>query len=385
MDTASPPPHTTQSDPPRPGSTRSRHRPKSREGDRAPIPHGVHTAPASNSGDATSSSYEYEGPRDASGGCPAAPTFHVVDRRTGEVEERRGLCDYAGCPICGPVLQRRHLAHFCDVFEGRAELKLVTLTLDPATASALNGPREQTGYLAHAFGSLLRPALRRRLGAEGELRYVWATERHASGYIHLHAVVECPIPPSELRELAFQHGFGVVMDVTPITGDRGSIASAVKYITKAAFAPGRPRGEKAIRTSRGIGFYSAAARGQRRAYVERTIGPQRWAETAFEMAEERRPVRTRPSPRTISSEDRQRFKALRARSRRAQYVERAQNSPYGIRHSHDPATGAYRADWVRIERVDGASVYVTLETGVALERQARLLAHTSAAPDRNTP
>jgi hypothetical protein len=342
--------------------------------DRPPLP-GEHDDPKPQAPSPTSS--EFERGAETPGPCMRAALFHEVDTRTGEARGIYSVCGNNACEHCGPIMKRRHIAHFCTTFEGRDGLRMITLTLDPSTASKLEGPYDQRKFLAYVFGARLSRQLQRLCSkAAATFRYVWTDEEHASGRLHLHALMECPLPAEVLRERAMKSGFGIVLEVTDVGPDRNSIARAAGYILKNAFSPGRPYGQKAIRSSEGVGYRSRKAQDTRRAHVTEKLGPERMGRTVFELAVEPRRA-PRPPVLNLTKADKRRYagllKGLKGTGHK-RYVELAEGGEYGVRRTYDPASG-YRIDHVKVVRVDGRKEYATLAEGISEAEARRVLGH----------
>jgi hypothetical protein len=112
--------------------------------------------------------------------------------------------------------------------EERPELRrLLTLTLDPATAPA--GQAAQHRYLTERFNAL-RTELRDRFPG---LSYVWIREEGESGNPHLHLLVDRYIDQQELSCLASRVGLGPVVDIRRVN-PRNAARYLTKYLTKGA-------------------------------------------------------------------------------------------------------------------------------------------------------
>jgi hypothetical protein len=112
--------------------------------------------------------------------------------------------------------------------EERPEMRrLLTLTLDPATAPA--DQDEQHRYLTERFNAL-RTELKDRYSG---LSYVWIREEGESGNPHLHLLVDRYLPQDELSELAERVGLGRIVDIRRVNA-RNAARYLTKYLTKGA-------------------------------------------------------------------------------------------------------------------------------------------------------
>ncbi len=305
--------------------------------------------------------------------CPTPIRLSRAHRETGEMSAGPAVpCKRPACPSCGPILRRRHGAHFTDVFEGRTGLSFVSLTLDRVSLREFGAGDTARLYISHAFSSVLRPRLIRecrKIG--GRFAYLAATERHQNGSPHMHVLMDSGLPEHVIRWHAFASGFGPSMDVRPVDPDRDSVGSAVRYLLKSAFGPDRSPGERVVKTSKGIGYDGGVARAARRELMA-AKGIVNDPDYVIETAHDRVPPRRRPQG--ITPQDKQQFEAVRAGTRRDHYIQISDDGKRGIRHTYSKAVGGYRADAVVIERVgDGRDVIVVAE-GVSPEDARRHLA-----------
>ena len=257
-------------------------------------------------------------------------------------------CGCWRCPACGPVKQRRHVAHFVDVFASRAGLHFVTLTLDPKTGLTERLSRK---YLQHCW-SKWRKRLARRCAKRGaSLDFFRTIEYQDNGQAHAHVILSAEgITAGEMASAWFECGGGVVCDVQPFDArDRDEVARrvgyAVKYALKDAQAPKAPKGRHFVETSEGIGYGSAAAVAKRAAYVAASRAGEKDGGPGLD----RQPVRVwtvnaprpaRPSnPDTITPADLAAFAALDLDKRSRSYRSR---SPAGLWHLHRQLAGGVR-------------------------------------------
>ena len=208
--------------------------------------------------------------------CPRPVPFRAL-RLDGSGQYRRDPsadfdrpCGCWRCPACGPVKQRRHVAHFVDVFANLRGLHFVTLTLDPKTGLSERLSRK---YLQHCW-SKWRKRLARLCDKRGTaFRFVRVIEYQDNGQAHAHVILTAEgVSASEMSAAWFECGGGVVCDVQPFYGsDRDEVARRVgygiKYALKDAQAPKAPKGRHYVETSEGIGYGSAQAVAKRAAYV----------------------------------------------------------------------------------------------------------------------
>ena len=309
--------------------------------------------------------------------CPTPMRMSRTRRSTGETGDFAMACGRSSCPVCGPILGRRQVEWYTAAFEGRPGLYLCTFTVEPSVVRALGGPQGARAYAVHSFGSLFRPRVARRCAnVGGRFAYLMATERHASGAPHLHVLmqadflVQADLAEGVLRGQAFEAGFGPSMSVRPVEPDRRSVRVAVRYVVKGAFGPMRPSGERIIRASRGLSYYGAAARAERREYVE-AQGVTQDDDIVIETAYDRIPPRRRPQG--ITAEDKERFAALRSGRRRDRYLQRSLDGQRGILNLHGTG-GSYRADAVAIDRTRDGQETVVLAENVSPEDARRHLA-----------
>lgn len=305
--------------------------------------------------------------------CPTPIRLSRDNRKTGEMSAGPVVpCKRPACPACGPILQRRHGAHFTDVFEGSPGLSLVTLTLDGRARRELGAGDTARLYVSDAFSSKLRPRLIRecrKIG--GTFAYLAATERHRNGAPHMHVLMDSGLPEHVVRWHAFASGFGPSMAIRPVAPDRDSVGWAVRYVLKSAFGPDRPPGERVVKTSKGIGYGGAVARASRREFME-AKGVVNDPDYVIGTAHDRVPPRRRPQGTT--AEDKRVFDAVRSADRQDRVLERSADGKRGVLHIYGKAVGGYRADAVLIERVDDGQDVVVVAEGVSPEEARRHLA-----------
>ena len=291
------------------------------------------------------------GPAD-SDACPNPVTLEAwtVSTRTGEYF-RSGTndvlkpCGCWSCPACGPLRQRRHVAHFVETFAPLSGVLFVTLTLDPKTGLEEAVSRK---YVQHVW-SKWRKRLRRLCLKRGStLRFMRVIEYQHNGQAHVHAILTAErLTADEIAAAWFASGGGVVCDVQELEGDRGELARrvgyVVKYALKDAMSPDAPRGRHYVETSEGIGYGSAAAIAQRQAYVaekggeseaDAVLGPDEvrvWETTV---------ARTPPpkNPDTVTPEDLEAFDALKLDARSTSYRTKDRNGVWWEVRQHPDGT-----------------------------------------------
>jgi hypothetical protein len=137
-------------------------------------------------------------------------------------------CGSWDCYCCAHRMRCNLVEELDRLVDQRPELRrLLTLTLDPATAPA--GQDEQHRYLTERFNAL-RTELRDRYSG---LSYVWIREEGEAGNPHLHLLVDRYLPQGELSELAERVGLGHVVDIRRVNA-RNAARYLTKYLTKGA-------------------------------------------------------------------------------------------------------------------------------------------------------
>ena len=173
-----------------------------------------------------------------------------LDNGTGEVSDtkiERKSCNKKSCPVCGPVLRKKFVGHFANVFVPLPRLAFLTLTLDPKCGVSAKDSRK---YILYAWSRF-----RKRMHRQGEFVFLAALESHKSGYTHLHVLCSLPERSSEekVRSAWFAVGGGVVMDVQHITEEAAKVVGyVVKYIFKDAQ---EAAGRRSMLCSAGISYY----------------------------------------------------------------------------------------------------------------------------------
>lgn len=278
------------------------------------------------------------------------------DSTTGELVDAGIVllpCGRKGCPVCGPRLRGRYVAHFSRTFAQLAEdrpIWFLTLTVDPKVLPDDAGESEARKYLVHCWEKY-----RKRLRRRGEdLKYAGAFELHGDGdRWHLHIIVAADFPDrsteAEIREMMrvqwFESGGGAVgkvkrvregrrepsTDGTP-DGIAGSVGYVVKYALKdAADAHSAAESRRSLIASEGVGYYSEAAKEERREFAE---GQARTDESP--VVREYRPLVSRGADTdlsddaparsdTLTDEDRRRFERWDKSNRTLRYRERVED------------------------------------------------------------
>lgn len=265
--------------------------------------------------------------------CPNPVTLEAstVDTRTGEMwrdvtADVLKPCGSWGCPVCGPVRQKRHVAHFVEAFAPLSGVLFVTLTLDPKTGLDESESRK---YVQHVW-SKWRKRLRRLCLKRGStLRFMRVVEYQSNGHAHVHAIMTAEgVSGDEVAAQWFASGGGVVCDVQELDGDRAELARrvgyVVKYALKDATSPEAPRGRHYVETSEGIGYGSAAAVAKRQAHVAENgdgeaSGDDLGAHEVRVWGSSVVPIRPPANPDTVTPEDRERFAALNLEARSTTY------------------------------------------------------------------
>jgi len=254
--------------------------------------------------------------------------YDDYDKETGELVGagiQRIPCGRKRCPVCGPRLKSRYIAHFAQHFTAYAEdvpVFFATLTVDPKIGDLSHD--EARRYLLHCWDKWMK-RLRRR--ANGDVHYVASIEQHKDGRYHLHAILAASFDgdvSQMLREQWFESGGGAVSEVKRITvgsEDLGAdkrptgVAGAVGYVLKYAFKDvNTASGRRSVVCSQGDGYHSAQAKAEREAFYKSTKKGQ-WQERQEKQRErdwhpptnDRAP---RPMRDTITPEDRARFDRL---------------------------------------------------------------------------
>ena len=113
--------------------------------------------------------------------------------------------------------------------------RLLTLTLDPATAPRNQG--EQHRYLTERWNAL-RTAINREYG---DLSYIWVREEQDSGLPHIHIIVSRYLPQSWVSSRWSELGGGEIVDIRAIDRIEKVAHYVGKYLTKNALT-GLPEG-----------------------------------------------------------------------------------------------------------------------------------------------
>lgn len=203
------------------------------------------------------------------GPCPRARLAgYVTDKRTGEMSDRMRGCDRRDCPSCGPRMLRQHMAHFRDEWRGALGRHLfLTLTLRPEDADRLL-VLDQVHALRSLFTDKLVRRLTRREGARP--KYLAQVDRNGD-HIHLHAIVETVLDPRFVAGQWIAAGGGIDHDARFVRPSEDDLAKVVGYVCKG----GRWTGLGRTLCSRELGFNSAKAKSQRRAFAEAKYGTER--------------------------------------------------------------------------------------------------------------
>jgi hypothetical protein len=295
------------------------------------------------------------------------------DKSTGELVDagiQRIPCGRKGCPVCGPRLKRRYIAHFASRFCAYSETAPVffaTLTVDPKVG--VSGRDDSRKYLMHCWDKWGK-RMRRR--ASSSFHYVASIEEHKSGRYHLHVIISGNFEGGQtartMREQWFESGGGAVAKVKRVRAgseDLGAdkkptgVAGAVGYVLKYAFKHVNARsGRRSVVCSQGDGYHSEQAQAERRAFsdAKRTGKKKSTRERTWDPPSSGGHSR-RGSRDTITREDRARFEALDKSRRTSTYKERQDDGTWKV---YTYADGDMR--WERYSTwpdADGARVIAT--------------------------
>lgn len=263
-------------------------------------------------------------------------------------------CGRKGCPVCGPRLRDRFTAHFARTFAELGESRpiwFLTLTVDPKAMPEDVDETDARKYLTHCWDKF---AKRLRYRAD-DLKYAGTYELHHDGdRWHLHMIVAADFPDREteggIREMLrvqwFESGGGAVAKVKRIRegrrepstdGTPDGIAGAVGYVVKYAFkdaaqAHSTAESRRSVLASEGIGYYSEAAKDERKAFRERqTTGDGSGIEREYHSlvtggASEVGADEGRGRVDTLTKDDRERFEGWDKSGRTARYRERIEDA-----------------------------------------------------------
>jgi hypothetical protein len=273
-------------------------------------------------------------------------------------------CQRKGCPVCGPRLRDRYVAHFARVFCDLADdapVWFLTLTVDAKVLPDDAGELEARKYLVHSWDKYMK-RLRRR---SESISYAGSFELHSSGdRWHLHVLVSATFPDygsdGAAREMMrvqwFEAGGGAVGKVKRIRegytersddgtpdGIEGAVGYVVKYAFKdAATSMAEQDSRRSLIASQGIGYHSAEAKERRREKVEEAeaeangegspphLDSSRVSHRRSEVEEEWRPLvegggGRRRRADTLTEEDRERFEGWDEEVRTIRYREKMED------------------------------------------------------------
>jgi hypothetical protein len=148
-------------------------------------------------------------------------------------------------------------------------LKFVTFTLDRKVGLS---PAASRHHIVDVFSEKFKEKLYYECRKRGlDYAYVAAVEVDEKGYAHLHLVGDIPLSEAIIRTLWFRSGGGIVCDVEDINSI-GELEKWVGYTLKEAFArswdeDNKVKHHNAILASNGLGYYSAAAKAERKRHV----------------------------------------------------------------------------------------------------------------------
>lgn len=157
--------------------------------------------------------------------------FENMEFRDGDGASADYRCGSWDCYCCGYRMRQNLIEEIERIAGERPSMRrLLTLTLDPATAPA--DPDERHEYLTDRWNAL-RTALTDRYG---DLSYIWVREEGESGNPHLHIIVDRYIPQGWLSARAEQVGLGEVVDIRRIDRVEEAAHYVGKYLTKEALS-----------------------------------------------------------------------------------------------------------------------------------------------------
>ena len=197
--------------------------------------------------------------------CPSPVLFRRswLDNGTGEVSDtkiERKSCNKKSCPVCGPLLRKRFVGHFANIFVPLPRLAFLTLTLDPKIGISSKDSRK---YIVDRWS-----VFRKRIHRRGKFVFLGALESHKSDYAHLHVL--CSLPDGLLEEEILTHWFqvggGIVMDFQDIREEPEKVVGyVIKYVFKDAQ---EAAGRRSMLCSKGVSYYGKKACEERKSYAE---------------------------------------------------------------------------------------------------------------------
>lgn len=271
------------------------------------------------------------------------------DTATGELVDA-GIallpCGRKGCPVCGPRIRDRYVAHYARVFSELGQdrpIWFLTLTVDAKVLPEDAGEQEARKYLVHCWDKY---AKRLRYRAD-DLKYAGAFELHRSGdRWHLHVIVAADFPGRDsegaVREMMrvqwFESGGGAVGKVKRVREDRtdpssdgtpdgiaGSVGYVVKYAFKdAAEAHSAAESRRSMIASQGIGYHSKEAKEHRREHTRAESEREGGTVREYHSLVDPKPGEGRDD--TLTDEDRERFERWDKSVRTLEYRERIEDS-----------------------------------------------------------
>lgn len=166
--------------------------------------------------------------------CTTAFSNMDLESESGEIVPWR--CGSWECYCCGYRMRQNLVEEIQRVTTERPELsRLMTLTLDPATAPA--DQERQHQYITERWNAL-RTAINREIG---DLSYIGVREEQDSGLPHLHLIVSRYIPQKWLSARWNSLGGGEIVDIRHIDRVEKVGHYIGKYLTKGALS-GLPDG-----------------------------------------------------------------------------------------------------------------------------------------------
>lgn len=178
-------------------------------------------------------------------------------------------------------MRRRFIAHFLDALLVYPDLRYITLTCDPKVGATVrdkqgNPVRVITADESRQYLKWCWQKWRKRLRRRGLNAFVGTWEKHESGWWHIHALVSVDLDEKELREEAFESGFGASVDVQLLrdagdSDEREALARTLGYIL-AYISKAEGTGARGIMCSEGDGYWSRIAKHAR---LTQAVGAER--------------------------------------------------------------------------------------------------------------
>lgn len=140
-------------------------------------------------------------------------------------------CDSWACVCCGYRMRMNLVEEIERVCTSNPAMsRLLTLTLDPATAPA--DQDEQHRYLTERWNAF-RTRLKREIG---DFSFIWVREEQDNGLPHIHAVVSRYLPQGVVSTAWSQLGGGEIVDIRKIDRVEKTAHYVGKYLTEDALS-----------------------------------------------------------------------------------------------------------------------------------------------------